>query len=125
LITLTLSVSQIKFAISVLGCADYEKLLTYRSQLTEFSQDFDVSQSLRLLLSEYDPIYRIDRLAGKSILLLGGRKDELVPPFLNAQFIELANQKQIDCEEMIDVDAAHELSTRMNQKITEWLQKHF
>jgi predicted esterase len=77
------------------------------------------------LLSEYDPIYRIDRLADKSILLLGGQKDGLVPPFLNAQFIELANQKQIDCEEVIDVDAGHELSTRMNQKITEWLQKRF
>jgi predicted esterase len=89
------------------------------------AQDFAVSESFGLLLREYDPIYRIDQLGDKRILLLGGRKDELVPPILNANFLELATQKQIDCEEMIDDDAGHKFTILMNQKITEWLQKRF
>lgn len=98
----------IKFIISLVGSADYEKLMN--------SRNLPVSGPLQKLVRKHDLLYNQEKWAGKKILLINGGLDSLVPRMVNSEL------EKLDCVSVrIDEAAAHEFSEQMKVYIVDWL----
>ena len=120
---------RLKVGIPIIGCPDYLKLIHGRATKSNipFSPPY-IPTTLLEHVKKFDPAALLhskpDLLNGKHILVLCGRKDELVPwtasePFVEALDVGTDGTKQV----FVDDNAGHELSQDMFAQMVSFLKK--
>ncbi|KAL7748837.1 hypothetical protein RI367_005750 [Sorochytrium milnesiophthora] len=121
-------------AVSIVGCADYETLMTGRYERLQQHEKtvppFSVlfPSSMRAMLQQVDPVHRVAQhpLSAKLLFLAGG-EDKLVPVQCSQKFFDVVHEqyKQRDMADrvrcVVDPPATHECSQLMAQECMQWI----
>jgi predicted esterase len=112
--------SSISACVSICGTGDYSLLMKKRA--ASMRMDLNAQNwpaALDNMSSEYTHL-----LASKKLFLIHGGLDTLVPFSSNANFVQaLTNLCQNCVEVFIDPDAAHSMTSSMQQKAIDWIKQ--
>ncbi|TPX59172.1 hypothetical protein PhCBS80983_g02661 [Powellomyces hirtus] len=118
--------------VAIIGCGDYLSLMTHRAGRMEPPivlpphSSTHMNEQLLRLLKEKDPVNRAAHFKGKSVLLLNGGADKLVPPECNHKLIENLNGVFSDhgknkFEVVVEQGVRHEVTDAMKSRCADWL----
>jgi hypothetical protein len=110
--------------ISVIGCGDYEALMTDRISKTSLSMlpSCVIDGNFKKILDLKDPVNNWKAFKGKKLLLINGGKDKLVPFSCNKSFLEKIEKEVYDVLVYIDPEAEHRFTDPMRECLFNWLK---
>lgn len=139
---------RVNAAVSIMGSANFQELIKLRFEhmkrmliiapskfgpepLNYFqrvsSETSPISDALKELCHVYDPIYHIEQLKEKYVLMLSGDKDTVVPAVSQFHLYETMMRQFPECASRIvyhiEKDAKHQMTDGMRHKTIEFIQK--
>jgi uncharacterized protein len=114
----------VKAGVLLNGCPSY----VFAGHMYAQAAHMEADEALLAQLAPYDPIGQVERIAPRSLLLLHGEADQVVPPVLARRFCEAARPYYAEHPERLVLTEIrrlnHYITSRMIMQMRDWFVRY-